>query len=73
MKIIAGFQDTRLNNEDFAITPFLFGVCTTLETISVYGIGICWGYYSVYIGLGFGIPKGFPTFKILNFKKEKEL
>jgi hypothetical protein len=70
MKIIGGFQDTRLNNEDFAITPFLFGVWTVLEIISVYGIGICWGYYSAYIGFGFGIPKNYPTFKTLTFKNK---
>jgi len=26
MRIIGGYQDTRKNNEDFAITPFLFRV-----------------------------------------------
>jgi len=70
MRLIGGFQDTRLNNEDFAITPFLFRVCTKLEIVSVYGIGLCWGYYSFYIGFGFGIPKDYPTFKILKFKNK---
>jgi hypothetical protein len=73
MRLIAGFQDTRLNKEDFAITPFLFGVCATLGIVSVYGIGLCWGYYSVYIGFGFGIPKDYPTFKILKFKNKQDV
>jgi hypothetical protein len=67
-KIIGGYQNTKLNKEDFAITPYLFGVWTTLEIVSVYGIGLCWGHHSVYIGFGFGIPKGYPTFKVLSLK-----
>jgi hypothetical protein len=67
-KIIGGYQNTKTNNEDFAITPYLFGVWETLEILSIYGIGICWGYYSVYIGFGFGIPKDYQTFEILPFK-----
>lgn len=64
MKLIGGFQNTKLNNEDFAITPFLFGVFVKGKIISIYGIGICWGYYAVYVGFGFGIPKSYPNFKI---------
>ena len=41
-KIIGGYQNTKLNKEDFAITPYLFLVCATLEIVSVYGIGLCW-------------------------------
>lgn len=67
-KIIGGYQNTKLNKEDFAITPYLFGVWTTLEIVSVYGIGLCWGHHSAYIGFGFGIPKGYPTFKFLSLK-----
>lgn len=65
MRIISGFQDTRTNNEDFALTPFLFGVFGHYKIIKAYGIGVCWGYYSFFIALGFNIPKKFPTFKIL--------
>jgi hypothetical protein len=68
-KIIGGYQNTKLNKEDFAITPYLFGVWTKLEIVSVYGLGICWGHHSAYIGFGFGIPKDYPTFKILSLKK----
>ena len=63
MRIQGGFQDTRTNNEDFALTPFLFLVWISGQVISVYGFGLCWGYYSIYFGLGFNIPKNFPHFR----------
>jgi hypothetical protein len=49
---------------------FVFATDPTdlLEIVSVYGIGLCWGYHSAYIGFGFGIPKGYPTFKVLSLK-----
>jgi len=65
-RFIGGFQDTRTNNEDFALTPYLFGVWVTGEKIKVCGLGICWGYYSVYLGLGRNIPSSYPTFKVLS-------
>jgi hypothetical protein len=60
MRLQGGFQDTRKNNEDFALTPYIFVVSFTGEIISVYGLGLCWGYYSIYFGLGFNIPKKIP-------------
>ena len=69
MRILAGYQDTRTNKEDFAITPYLFGVWFYGDVIRVFGIGICWGFFSIYIGIGFNIPKQYPTFKILTNKK----
>ena len=71
MRIVGGYQDTRLNKEDFAITPFLFLVWFSGTQIKVYGIGFCWGFYSVYLGLGFGIPRSIPNFIILG-KQDKE-
>ena len=68
MRIIGGFQDTRTNKEDFALTPYLFGICLNGEIIKVYGIGICWGFYSFYLGIGFNIPSNYPSFKILKTK-----
>jgi len=61
MNIVGGYQNTKNNNEDFAITPYLFSVYVNLR-IKIFGIGICWGFYSVYIGIGFNIPKGYPLF-----------
>jgi len=63
MKVIGGYQNTKINHEDFAITPYLFGVLSIGEIIRVYGLGICWGHGSAYLGIGFNIPCGYPTFK----------
>ena len=58
IRIIGGYQDTRPNKEDIALTPYLFGVYVNGEILKVRGIGLCWLYYSVYIGFGLNIPKG---------------
>lgn len=63
LRLLAGLQDTRNNKEDFALTPYLFGVCVNGESMKVLGIGICWGFYAVYIGIGKGIPNNYPSFK----------
>ena len=68
--LIGGFQNTRTNNEDFALTPYLFMVRTHGETIKIRGVGLCWGYYSVIIGLGWGIPIFYPKFIII--KKQND-
>jgi len=65
MKLIGGYQDTRTNGEDLAITPYLFRVKSIGKIVKVYGIGVCFGYWSIYLGLGFGIPKGHPRFSVL--------
>lgn len=65
-RFIGGFQDTRTNEEDFAFTPYLFGVCVTGAIIKVRGLGICWGYYSVYLALGWKIPKNYPSFMVMS-------
>lgn len=62
IRIIGGYQDTRSNKEDIAITPYIFGVYVNGEILKVRGIGLCWLYYSVYIGIGLNIPKGVPGF-----------
>lgn len=64
MRIIGGYQNTKTNNEDFAITPYLFGVKMFGKEIKVIGFGICWGHASVYLGVGFGVPKDYPSFKV---------
>lgn len=62
MRIAGGYQDTRDNGEDFALTPYLFLVYFNSE-IKVFGIGLCWGFYSFYLGIGFNIPKDYKFFK----------
>lgn len=68
MKLIGGFQDTRTNKEDFALTPFLFGVWYR-GVFTICGIGLCWGWYSAYLGIGFNIPKGIPRFRIYSLSE----
>jgi len=68
MRIIGGYQNTKVNGEDLAITPYLFGVWVNGKIIKVFGIGICWFFYSFYIGIGFNIPKKYPSFKTLKPK-----
>lgn len=65
MRIIGGYQNTKANGEDLAITPYLFGVCVNGKIIKVFGIGFCWIFHSFYIGIGFNIPKKYPSFKTL--------
>jgi len=73
MRIIGGYQDTRTNREDFALTPYLFGIWLNGMKIKVYGIGICWGHHSVYIWLGFNIPSNYPSFKVLRHTEIENL
>ncbi len=69
MRIIGGYQNTKNNGEDFAITPYLFGVLTIGKIIKVYGLGLCWGFASLYIGIGVNIPKKYSGFTILKSDK----
>ena len=72
IRLMGGFQDTRNNNEDLAITPYIFGVkmvksyriCNENVHIKILGLGICWGYYAVYLALGFNIPSTYQLFNI---------
>lgn len=62
-RIIGGCQDTRINGEDFALTPYLSLVWVSRE-YKVFGIGLCWGYYAAYIGIGINIPSSMKSFII---------
>lgn len=66
--VIGGYQNTRTNGEDFAITPYIFGVFVNRKDFLVVGIGLCWAWSSMYIGFGIGIPKDYPAFKIIKTK-----
>ncbi len=70
MRIISGYQYIRNNDEDFILTPFLALVFVKGKIFSVYGISINWFWWSFYVGLGFGIPKVYPTFTNLNKHKD---
>ena len=76
MRIIGGYQDTRDNKEDFALTPFLFSVykAKNKNLFSVYGIGFCWGWTAMFIGIAFKLPKHIPSFlNISKYEKNKTL
>jgi len=63
MRLIFGYQNTKDNDEDLALTPYLFLVrLSDGKIIKVYGIGVCWFHFSFYTALGFNIPKSFGTF-----------
>mgnify|MGYP003451452048 CR=1 FL=1 len=64
-RFVAGFQDTRKSGEDIALTPYLFGVWSTNGARKIRGVGICWGFYAVYLGLAWGIPAHYPSLRIL--------
>lgn len=70
-RIVGRFQDTRINNEHFAITPYFFGVWIIGETIKIRGLGICWGYYSVFLGIGWNLPKYYRSFSVWLKKANK--
>lgn len=63
MRVLKGYQDTRTNKEDLAITPYLFLVYYN-NHIKVFGVGICWIWFSFYLGMGFNVPKNIPSFII---------
>jgi len=73
MRLIGGYQNTKTNGKDIALTPYLFGVNMNMKVIKAYGVGICWLYHSVYIAIGSNIPVEYPSWKILTPDKANEL
>jgi hypothetical protein len=56
--IATGWQNTRENNEDFAITPYLFLVIPQKPNkYKTYGFGLCWGSKAVFVSYSFNVPK----------------
>lgn len=70
MRIISGYQNTKDNKEDLALTPYLFLVNGNFPIVKVYGFGLCWLHYSFYIALGINVPKHFKFFT--NHSKRKK-
>ena len=68
MRIIGGYENTFANGEDFALTPYLFLVIS--KKVNVYGLGICWGHYAIFIGLGINVPMYIPSF--INISKHRK-
>ena len=69
MRILIGYQDTRTNREDLALTLYLFLV-KYFGLVKVLGVGFCWIYFSIYIGVGVNIPKEYPTIIKLTTKNK---
>jgi len=63
MRLLINYQNTKAHGEDFAITPFIFGVL--VRNYKVIGIGFCWGWFSASLSIGLNVPKHYPTFKNL--------
>ena len=61
MKIRFGYKDTRLNGEDFALTPYLFLVNVKEYPFYAIGVGICFGFWSFYGVVG-KVPKDMKLF-----------
>ena len=60
-RLQGGYQNTKNNNEDFALTPYLFLV-KYWGHIKVLGIGIGWGHYCFWFGIGYNVPTDVPYF-----------
>jgi hypothetical protein len=68
MKVVIAYQNTK-GEEDFILTPALFGIWHNSENIFVIGIGIVWGWWSIGITLAKGAPKDYPNFRNITTKK----
>ena len=67
IRLVIGLMDTRTNNEDFALTPYLF---TAYSKKEVYGLGLCWGYFAFYVGTGYNVPDKYPLFRYIKYNKK---
>jgi hypothetical protein len=72
IRIQTGFSDIRDNNEDIILTPSLGGLYAKNEVLEaiIIGVSINWIYYSIYIAIGFNVPKELPHF--LNHHKRNK-
>lgn len=52
-------MDTRTNKEDFALTPYIFLV-KYIGEFKIFGFGLCWGWWSISIQIGFNVPSEVP-------------
>jgi hypothetical protein len=66
MRIIFGYLGSKANNEDFAITPCI--ILVKPKDYNIYGLGLCWGYASVFFAVGKNINQKIPMF--YNYNKE---
>jgi hypothetical protein len=65
MRLIGGYMNTRANKEDFALTPYIFGVFFWGNS-KIIGLGICWCWFAVHFAIAFNYPKELPSFKVFS-------
>lgn len=69
ISLIGVYLDTRTNDEDFAVTPYLSVFHTDNGGVSATGLSITWGWWSLSLGLGINLPKGIKRFRIIKLKE----
>ena len=70
MKIVIRSQNVKAT-EDFALTPFIFLVRLNGKVISVYGVGIQWGWLAISVDFVFNAPEGLKFYKHVIAKDKK--
>lgn len=62
LRFVGGYLDTRSNNEDMAITPYI-GLVFVNESTKCYGLSLTWIFYSLFIGIAVNAPKELKAFR----------
>lgn len=65
MRLVCGIVSGIKALDHFAITPYVYFVSAKTQDIKGYGLGISWGVWAFYFIFTKGLPKDYPTFKIL--------
>ena len=72
VKLLFAVQNTKWNDEDFALTPFIFTPFSRTHDVTFIGIGLCWGHYAGAVCLAFNVPKKFPMFRVADYGRRKK-
>jgi hypothetical protein len=56
------FGKGSFKDDDFALTPYIFIVCTVGQHGNYYGLGIAWGWWGVFAGIAIGVGRFTPGF-----------
>jgi hypothetical protein len=52
-------------DKPFAITPYLIGAFFKRGKMTIFGLGIGWGYYSIMLSIGLNVPKHLKSFNVI--------
>ena len=63
LTLVGVYLDTRINEEDFAITPYLSVFYAKNKGVLVTGLGLTWGWWALGLGIGNNLPKGIKRFR----------